>query len=156
MSFLLMSIRLKNILHIWTLSWDIALSGIFQSDWSRASFTINQKLELHLTRKLKLEVKYHNHSPFKLFSGKWNDKFFLQKVKIKLPYFGSLLTQTQVKIKYQFLTVKITDHISRIWKNLSMTPSKNIELANWSSERQADYSDLIGTPVCRVQYTKKT
>ena len=70
----------ENEFHTSNHSRDIVFSGkkIFflyfptQSVWSRGFRVITEDLEYYQTENLGLEVKYHNNSSFRIFSGKSN------------------------------------------------------------------------------------
>ena len=75
--------------------WDIGLSGICNSDWSRASWAVTQKHEFCHAYNLGWQVKYHN-SCSRLFSGKSWHKIRIIKNK-KCPIFKSSCQQKQNK-----------------------------------------------------------
>lgn len=59
------------------------------------------------------------------------------------------------KIGSQFLDVKVSS-IKNSEKKKSKSPTKNIELNNWSIERWTNNSYFTGPSVCSIHYKKET
>ena len=56
-----------NLCHTWNQSWDIGLSGILQSNWSRACRAKTPNLYFWQAYNFEWVVKYHNNYPFRPF-----------------------------------------------------------------------------------------
>ena len=70
--------------------YNLDISRIMQSGWSRTSWEITHKLEFSLTEDLRWEVKHHKNYIFRLRLEKSNDK---NSRKYEIRKFGALFSQ---------------------------------------------------------------
>ena len=118
--------------------WGIGLSGIMQSDRTKASWKVTQELEFCQTWKLRCEVKCHNSSASRQFS---------RKSKALWDPFSPNMSKNEFCANYAISPLR--------WKSNKTSWKNQKKLVNWSWEKcSVDWKMEWGT--LRQQWFFKT